>query len=284
MFHCHNCGETKGLGHFIQWVDPGMYAEYEMERFFSQSRKVKTDVLPTVATKKFNVYDVGELAELVSMENLDDMLSAKQYIIQRQIPEDHYRRLFYCDEFKSFVNKLIPGKLKDGVKEESRLVIPFFDENKKMFAFAGRSFKQQSTLRYINIVLDENLPKLFGIERWNKKEETLVVEGPLDSLFLPNCLATAGGDLVSAVRGFDKRKFIIVYDNEPRSYTTRQKIDKAIDHDYRVCIWPKRNPHKDVNKMVLVGMKPLDIQREICDNTYSGNEAKVKLDDWRRPI
>jgi hypothetical protein len=278
LFHCHNCGDTRNLSRFIEFIDPGLYGEYEMERFFSQPRKERKDVLPDVPIKKFNLYDVGELAELICMEELDDLSSVKQYIIQRMIPREHFRHLFYCENYKAFVNKLLPGKLKDGIIEEPRLVIPFFDENKKMFAFAGRSFKQFTSLRYINIVLDENKPKLFGVDRWKKEGETLVVEGPLDSLFLPNCIATAGGDLVSAIRGYVKGSFIIVYDNEPRSFTTRKKIAKAIDHGYRVCIWPKSNPHKDINKMVQEGMKPLDIHRQICDNTYSGMQAHLKLD------
>jgi hypothetical protein len=179
------------------------------------------------------------------------------------------------------VNKLLPGKIKDGIIEEPRLVIPFFDENKKMFAFAGRSFKQHTSLRYINIVLDETKPKLFGIDRWNKNEETIVVEGPIDALFIPNTIATAGGDLVSAIRGFDKRLFIIAYDNEPRNITTRRKIEKAIDHGYNVCIWPTSNVHKDINKMIQEGMTALDIHRQICENTYSGFEAKVIQNDRR---
>jgi hypothetical protein len=281
-FKCFNCGEGKTLSQFIEFLDPGLYGEYEMERFFSSPKKARNDVLPSVPIKKFNLYDVGSLSELVCMDDLDDFTSVKQYIIQRQIPSEHFRHLFYCENFKAFVNKLIPDKLKEAVKEEPRLVIPFFDENKKMFAFAGRSFKQFTSLRYINIVLDESKPKLFGVDRWNKEEETLVVEGPLDSLFLPNCLATAGGDLVSAIRGYVKGSFIIVYDNEPRSFTTRQKIQKAIDYGYRVCIWPKSNPHKDINKMVQEGMKPLDIHRQICDNTYSGPLASLQLDMVRK--
>jgi predicted RNA-binding Zn-ribbon protein involved in translation (DUF1610 family) len=276
-FKCHNCGEVKSLAQFIEFVDSSLYADYQMERFFSQPRKARTDVLPDAPMKKFNVYDVGELGELVSMDELDDISSVKQYVIQRMIPPEHFRHLFYCDKFKSFVNKLLPNKLKEAVIEEPRLVIPFFDENKKMFAFAGRSFKKFTSLRYINIVLDETKPKLFGIERWNKDEETIVVEGPLDALFLPNCIATAGGDLISAIRGNDKTKFIIVYDNEPRSVTTRKKIAKAIDCGYRVCIWPKNNPHKDVNKMVQEGMTPLDIHRQICQNAFYGFKAKLRM-------
>lgn len=277
LFHCHNCGDTKSLSHFISYVDTSLGEQYVMERFFSHARKERTDVLPVMPIKQFKTYDVGELAELQSMEDMDDMLPIKQYVIQRQIPEEHFRHLFYCEQFKSFVNKLLPGKLKEGVIEEPRLVIPFFDENKKMFAFAGRSFKQHSSLRYINIVLDETKPKLFGLERWNKNADTLVVEGPIDAFFIPNTLATAGGDLVSAIRQYDRSRFTVVYDNEPRSVHTRAKIEKAIQYGYRVCIWPKSNPHKDINKMVLEGMTPLDIHRQICENTYSDLMAKLKL-------
>ena len=202
--------------------------------------------------------------------------------MSRQIPKEHWDRMFICPQFKAFTNKIIPGKFENEKMDETRLLIPFYDERKKIIAYTGRSFKPKTQMRYINIVLDETRPKIYGLDRWDKNKETLVVEGPIDSLFLNNCIASAGGDLISAIRDYDKSNFIIVYDNEPKSKTTREKIKKTIEAGYRVCIWPNNLKFKDINKMVQEGMKVVDIERIIRENTFSGLEAQIKLTFWRR--
>ena len=120
------------------------------------------------------------------------------------------------------------------------------------------------------------------VNGWTRLIYGKVVEGPIDSLFLNNCIASAGGDLISAIRDYDKSNFIIVYDNEPKSKTTREKIKKTIEAGYRVCIWPNNLKFKDINKMVQEGMKVVDIERIIRENTFSGLEAQIKLTFWRR--
>jgi uncharacterized membrane-anchored protein len=77
-------------------------------------------------------------------------------------------------------------------------------------------------------------------------------------------------------------KVVIVYDNEPKSDTV-QKIAKAIDKGYRVCIWPDNIDQKDINDMVLFGYKPESIRGLIDSNLYTGLEAKAKLQHWSNP-
>ena len=52
-------------------------------------------------------------------------------------------------------------ELKDN---EKRLIIPFYDKEKNLVAFQGRAL-DDSKIRYITIKLEENLPKIFGIDR-----------------------------------------------------------------------------------------------------------------------
>ena len=41
-----------------------------------------------------------------------------------------------------------------------------------------------------------NKQKIFGLERVNFTKQVKIVEGPIDSLFISNCVAAAGADLL----------------------------------------------------------------------------------------
>ena len=159
--------------------------------------------------------------------------------------------------------------------------IPFMDSGKNVHAFQGRALGN-STVKYITIILDESIPKVYGLDTADFSRTVYVLEGPLDSLFLPNAIATAGGDLVSAVNTFPKDKLVIVYDNEPRSRETVKKIDKAIMQGYNVCIWPDNLDAKDINDMVLLGLSSEFIKHIIDTHTYRDLAAKVALTKWSR--
>jgi hypothetical protein len=104
-------------------------------------------------------------------------------------------------------------------------------------------------------------------------------------MFIPNSIATAGGDLVSALGSFHgeaKSSLVIVYDNEPRSKDTVKKLDKAILQGYRVCIWPDNVDHKDINDMVMAGLSSDFIKHIIDTNTYKDLSAKLALNRWSK--
>jgi hypothetical protein len=101
-------------------------------------------------------------------------------------------------------------------------------------------------------------------------------------MFVPNSIATAGGDLVSTVKDLPKKNLVVVYDNEPRSVETKKKLDKAIINGYNVCIWPSNLEHKDVNDMILAGFSPEEIQDIISKNTFVNLRAKMEFVNWKK--
>ena len=137
-------------------------------------------------------------------------------------------------------------------------------------------------VKYITIILDDSVPKIYGLDTTNFNKTVYVFEGPIDSMFIPNSIATAGGDLVSSLRSFDKKNLIIVYDNEPRSKETIKKLDKAIMNGYSVVIWPENMEHKDVNDMILAGLTSEFIQHIIDKHTYRDLAAKLQLTKWSK--
>jgi len=124
--------------------------------------------------------------------------------------------------------------------------------------------------------------KLFGTDRINQEEMIYVVEGPIDSMFLENAVATADSNLMAAAKHFDKSKIVLVYDNEPRNKELHKQMDKAIEEHYNVVIWPEMIEEKDVNDMVLNGFSPDEIQDIISKNTFVNLRAKMEFINWKK--
>ena len=115
----------------------------------------------------------------------------KRFIDSRKIPTKFHYELFFAPKFYKWVNTIIPNKFPSLVGDHPRLVIPFFDENNNLFCFQGRSFDNEQP-KYITFKLDPDRNKIYGLNRVDKSKPIYVVEGPIDSLFLDNCLAVAG--------------------------------------------------------------------------------------------
>lgn len=285
MFHCHNCGSTMGIPKFIKMLDQNLYNEYMLEKLQDSKTPEQNEYESFVEKMKPPVFmKSGPLKGLKKVSQLSPDNAIKKFVVNRKIPNVYHAKLFACPNFMHYVNSIVPNKFSATslAHDETRLLIPFLDANKSVHAFQGRSLKGSSSVKYITIVLNESVPKLYGLDTVNRDRIIPVLEGPIDSMFVPNSVATAGGDMVSAVKDFDKNKLVIVYDNEPRSKETVKKLDKAILNGYSVCIWPDNMEHKDINDMVLAGLSSDFIEHIIKNNTYRDLSAKLALQKWSK--
>jgi DNA primase len=164
-------------------------------------------------------------------------------------------------------------------------VIPFRDENGKIFAYQGRAFGKEQP-KYITIILDHNKDKVFGLDTVTKDKPVLVVEGPLDSLFLDNCIAVAGASFRSPLsiegRLMQNGELTIIYDNEPRNKEICKQIERSINQGQRVVLWPESMKHKDINDMIVAGYTKEQIQDIIRNSTFSGAAAQLRFAEWRK--
>ena len=284
IFKCHNCSACMNFGNFLKTTFPDVYDEYVLERYKGGIRgkkqrhnKPKYNFKPT----RFVKNDLDNYLHKIS--EYSDEHVAKKYLLDRLIPKEKLSNFYYTKDFSAFVERIVPGKYKNLPKNDERIVIPFLTHDNKLIGFQGRTLDKMNKLRYFTIRLDENSDLLYGLNTHNLNERTYIVEGPFDSLFLPNCLAVASSDLVSVERRYRKLDdCVYVFDNEPRNKEIVQLIHKAISSGKNVCIWPDTVREKDINQMVEMGAKPNDIKGVIDKNTYSGIEAKVMFDQWRK--
>jgi len=283
LFYCHNCNASMGIPNFIKMVDQNVYNEYVMENLKNNKTPEQIDFELFVDKMKKPVFiKSGPLKNLRKISQLSPEHPAKKLIDSRKIPTHYHAKMFLCSNFKAFTNELVPNKF-DINRDETRILIPFLDKDKNLHAYQGRAIGK-SDVKYITIVLDESVPKLYGLDTVDFNKLTYVMEGPIDSMFIPNSIATAGGDLVSALSNVQSSKFsmVVVYDNEPRSKDTVRKLDKAIMQGYNVCIWPDNLEHKDINDMIISGLSSDFIKYIIDQNTYRDLAAKLALSKWSK--
>ena len=126
-------------------------------------------------------------------------------------------------------------------------------------------------------MLEEDAPKIYGLDDIKTAETVYVTEGPFDSTFIPNSIAMCGAD--GDVKKWGITDPVWIYDNEPRNKQIVERLSITIDSGDRVVIFPKNIFEKDINDMVLSGQ---NVQKMVESNIYQGLEAKLKLQDWKR--
>jgi transcription elongation factor Elf1 len=273
-YYCHNCGETASLKQFIKHVDPVLYTEYLTESFKEIEPKPEETNEEWKTVTKFKPKDA--LSKLKKISQLDPNHPAKLYVIDRQLPNRSHSYLYYCQNFSNWVNNLLGFEKLDPKNKEPRLIIPFLDENKKLFGFQGRSFSDKG-IRYITIMLDETKDKCFGLDRVDERRTVYVFEGPIDSMFIDNSIAMAG-----SAGKVDFDNVVFVYDNEPRNEQIIDRMHKVVDKGCKICIWPEQLGWKDVNDMILGGLSVDQIKKFIDDNTYDGLKATLAITKWKK--
>tara|TARA_R100000700_G_scaffold2646_1_gene5470 strand:+ start:150 stop:1151 length:1002 start_codon:yes stop_codon:yes gene_type:complete len=276
-FKCHNCGVTRSFTYFLKDRDPPLYDEYVMERY-KEGLTGKGTVTPepnfTFVKPKFRKKDICD--ELVKISELNTSHRAKKYLINRGINEDTLSKFYYCPDFKRWTNK--HKKIYDTTdNDDDRIIIPLRNSKGELFGYQGRSLDPTSKMRYITVMLDENAPKIYGLEKINTQKPIYILEGPFDSLFMENSVAMCGSDV--DIRTFGWSNYIWVYDNEPRNREIVNRLERSINRGDQVVIWPSNIKEKDVNEMILAKHNICDI---IKTNTFSELKAKLQLNLWKK--
>ena len=279
FYMCHNCGVSTTFYNFLKEVDPNLLKEYQLERY-----KNGTDngnyPKPDFEEFKTEKPTFKKALELPTLDSLPEAHFAKNYVQQRRIPETFYSQLYYAEDFAAFVQSL--GIEKDGLhKDDKRLVIPFYDKEKNLVAIQGRSLGE-SKLRYITLKLHDDNKKIYGLDRIDTDELVYVVEGPIDSMFLENAVATADSNLESIVDSLDKSKVVLIFDNEPRNKEIVAKMEHAIDNHFNIVIWPEFMEDKDINDMIMSDFSPDEIQDIIDKHTFLNLRAKMEFVNWKK--
>ena len=275
---CHNCGFGSNLGNFIKQLDPHLHSQYIVERYKAGETGQRKSKEPEFHFEKPKFKPQPTKINLPSIGKLDKEHFARKYFESRKIPESFKDKVYFAEDFKEWAQSVSKIDYSNLGKEEPRMVIPFFDMEGKLIAAQGRALGKNE-LRYITVKVEEDSLKIYGLDRWNPEDHTYIVEGPIDSMFLPNCLAVAGGDLLTY--NGDKEKTTLIFDNEPRNIHTIKKIMDSISKGWSVVIWSKERKFKDINDLIISGLSTDEILDMINTRTMKGLEADWAAREWR---
>ena len=286
FYSCHNCGSGISLGNLIKQVDSSLYKEFILERYKSgesgfSNFKHPTFDIPTPRFDKVVKEKTFEHAEWVS--KLPSGHFCLLYCTNRRFLSVMGDNLLFTPNYKKFCDALVPNHGKE-ITADARLVIPFYDKYNTLIGVSGRALENSDyKLRYVTLRTTESQDKLiYGMDKVNTNELVRIVEGPIDSMFLSNCVASGDSALIQTAKLIDAENKVLIFDNQQRNKELVKLMEDAIKLSYNVVIWPDTIKEKDINEMVMAGVSPDEIEEIISSNTFTGLRAQMKFISWKK--
>ena len=289
---CHNCGYSKSFYNFMRDQYGSQFEEYKRETLFDTfnqrvSTATKTTSAVTLTQTPDELLDVVECpSEGIDLEefnriainvmSLPETHPAVVFLKGRAFTEHEMRRLYYTDDFKSVASMMNEEAGMNLLAKESRILIPFVNTDGVVEMLQGRALKD-SKMKYITIKAHDEVEKLYGLYEMDPAKTTYCVEGPLDSLFVDNCIATCDANLVRS------KADVLIFDNQCRNRDVCRYMEQAIEEGRSLVIWPfSPNKKVDINDMVKEGITRSQLMGVIKQSTYKGMTAKMKFMQWKR--
>ena len=266
-YKCHNCGASMSFNNFLKQIDSTLHKQYTMEKFKEgfTGRNFVVDEPKLEFTKPI-------FRKKIDLPRASEVPVAKNYLEKRNLDASQF---YFAAKFKEWTNTQKHTFDTIG-RDESRIIIPMYDTDKNLIGFQGRSLGPNS-VKYITVMLQDEAPKLFGLDKIDDTKPIYITEGPFDSTFLENSVAMCGSDL--DIGSFGWSSYIWVFDNEPRNREIIERINKTIDRGDQIVIWPSNIHEKDINDMILSGH---NVKSIVESNTYSSLQAKIKFNIWKK--
>ena len=266
-YKCHNCGASLSFNNFLKQLDPTLHKQYTMEKF-KEGHTGKNFVVeePELEFKK------PVFKKRLDLPKASEVPIAKKYLEKRKLDPTKF---YFAEKFQEWTNT--QKQTFDTIRrDESRIIIPMYDTERNLIGFQGRSLGPNS-VKYITTMLDDDAPKIYGLDQIRGGAPVFVTEGPFDSTFIRNSIAMCGAD--ADINRWGISDAVWIYDNEPRNIEIVKRIQTAISSKQTVVIWPSNVLEKDINDMVLAGH---DVQSIVEENIYSGLEATIKFNNWKK--
>jgi len=282
FYRCHNCGASMSFQTYLKNNNGLLYREYCLEKF-RDGKPQKVEAAPIIPPKYIPKEKSQRLIDslMPRLDSLPDDNVAVKYAVSRLIPREKFSELYFIDNVKN-LEQLSEKYRNKIVGKEPRLVLPFYDWTGRLTGISARALGNES-LRYLTIKIREDELLIFGTETVDIKKRVYVVEGPIDSLFLDNCIAVAGTAFTKLdMVNIPKENMTLILDNQPRNREVLAIYHKMIQNGYSIVIWPSDIEGKDINQLILDGYTKSNLKELLDRNTFSGLTATINFNRWKK--
>lgn len=241
QFHCFNCQKSVSSNAFeaiIEKIRPGQdKIKFVLEALGGNIENVLSNNIK-VEDKKSAISNWNEFLEyecVIVNEALENTPSY-EYLKSRRLNNVNYPFYLCHNKDSRFFN---------------RLIIPFFNEVGDCVYFQARKLNDNDPLelKYMNPVGSRDI--LFGIDRIDRKKTVVLLEGPIDSLFVENGLALMTCAITqNQLKMLNNLNIILMLDNDEAGKAASLKLSQK--HNFRVFMYPKDfNGCKDINEYII---------------------------------
>lgn len=270
---CFNCGATLSFTAFLKLIDPYLHSEYQLEKYRCMIAPIAIQPIVEVAQ---TTNHSQLLSGLQCVSDLSPDHPAVQYLSRRKIDSAKWSRLYFVAKYGEWAKKQNQS-LPTTLKEHARLIIPFFDKRGNITRISARAFFDEQP-KYLYTKVKSDASRVYGLDTVNPSSTVYVLEGPLDSLFFDNAIATGSSSLiVPELQAYSS--VILVPDNQPRNIEVCRAIKRMVDSGHKICLWNKYLG-KDVNEAVLNGHSMESVLQCINASVVSGIQAQLKFSQW----
>lgn len=277
---CKNCNAGYSLANFIKIYFNDLYAPFF---FIPALKQTNTSLfIDTPNTEPPVILTSTQFPFFIPYYNSD---VACKFIDNRRIPRNKLKEVFYIDDINNLIEQYEHLGYTALKYKSSRLVFVIRSYNNEIIGFITRALNKNDKIRYYNIKCLQ-LPLIYGMPFLNRKERVWIVEGLIDSLFLPNALS-ANSSSFNHVIDFCKEQnindFVCVYDNEPHNNQITKIIEQTINNNYSTVIFSSF-PYsgKDINEIVVKNaLSPEQVLKLLEERVYSSLRAKLEYSKWK---
>ena len=196
VYYCQNCQASMAVTRWLKTYFPEYWKEY-----LKQSRRPNEKEQPKLNIPQVLYNEKKDLKTFVPILKGETELfkTAIDLCQSRLIPKEVWQH-WYVSEGGVFKN---------------RLIIPYFDNNGKIYNYQGRALIKELEPKYISRI-GESFNKVYNYYNADKELPVMITEGVIDSLFLENSIAVSGLKKVfdSKVFEFKKRYYLLDSDKD----------------------------------------------------------------------
>lgn len=281
VYNCKNCGVSTNFAAFLNEFDHNLYLNYKYEKFKEEHGVEPTKeehVEPIQEEQKTDKITRQEIFDsLPAINELSQDHEAYRYILKRKLPMNK-REMYFAENFIAWTQTNTDKFENWKGNDHPRIIFPFRSRCGKVIGYSARSLHGEEPKYYRIFVDDSEEERYFGINLLDESKQVFVLEGEVDSMYLPNAIAVSNAKLDT----YMNPNAIYIPDADRRNIHVVNGIEKMVNKGLRVCFIPDNLGGKDIGELVENGMTTLQLLQMIRDNTYQGLKAKLFFTAWRK--